>query len=89
MSGYRSRPTKPMVFLWVLIVFAEVGWGVSARTAALLTACVLGIGVALVLLVSRFAMPSRQLAPVRQPSRAPQHRRDEPAARMGVRHRTS
>jgi hypothetical protein len=86
MTGYRSRATKPMVFLWMLIVMVDTGWSVASGTTALVTSFVVGGVLVLLILASRYVFaprrpvpvtrptPARATVPARRPSRAPVHR---------------
>ena len=99
MSGYRSRVTKPTVFMWMLIVFADAGSSVGSGVTALVTAFAVGGLLVLMLLAGRHLVPVRQPVPVRRPipARPPvrvpmaasAHRRGYAVARMSVRHHTS
>ncbi len=98
MTGYRSRATKPMVFVWVLIVVADAGWSAASGVTALFTAFAVGGMLALLLLVGRL-VPARQPLPVRRPiparrsvpvpASATAHRRGYAVPRLSVRHHTS
>ena len=98
MTGYRSRATKPMVFLWVLIVVADLGWSTASGVTALVTAFAVGGLATLALLAGRLTsmgqpVPVRRPIPARRPQRAPMsvsaHRRGYAVPRLSVRHHTS